>query len=112
MSQPTDKQIALLNKLGVTEIPGTGLEASNLIKQKLGEGENKQQPKPSYGGFSKRSEEVTEIVGPCASVDEASYNEYVQKFVTAQKIVSDIFPSVKAGTTPYFIKLFAIIHDL
>lgn len=113
MSQPTDKQIALLNELGVTEIPATGKEAFDLIGQKLGEGNGSKQQKKSYGGgYTKKTEEVTEIVTPSKDVDMPSYNEYIQKFVTAQKIVADIFPSVKVGTTPYFIKLFAIIHDL
>lgn len=62
--------------------------------------------------FTPRTEEVTEIKPTGVKAHEGLMGDYLVKFATAEAIVAKLFPGVKIGTTQYFIKLFAIIHDL
>ncbi len=109
--QTTDKQRKLLESLKAENIPDDGDEASKLIEKLIGQ-------KNSEGSSSKKSggnyqSKTIEVVLPVdVVVDEPSKKDYLQKFVTADSIVNELYPSVERGSVDYFIKVYATVHDL
>lgn len=109
--ETTDKQRKLLKSLGAESIPDDGEEASKLIEKLLGEKNSEDSAKKSKkSGYQPKL--VKEVLPEDVTVDEASVKEYLQKYVTAHSICRSIFPELEPGTQDYFIKTFAIVHDL